>query len=68
VGAALLAAIVIVTRFNLGDETRTIEFLALAGSVMIGVVLHRVCGSRPFPPSRGRARISGDARGSTAGI
>ncbi len=36
VGVALLAAIVTVTRFNLGGETRTIEFLALAGSVMIG--------------------------------
>lgn len=32
------------------------------------IVLHRACGSRLFPPGRGRARISGDARGSTAGI
>ena len=32
------------------------------------IVLHRACGSRLFPSGRGRARISGDARGSTAGI
>jgi Family of unknown function (DUF5317) len=32
------------------------------------IVLHRACGSRLFPRSRGRARISPDARGSTAGI
>jgi Family of unknown function (DUF5317) len=32
------------------------------------IVLHRACGSRLFPRSRERARISPDARGSTAGI
>jgi hypothetical protein len=32
------------------------------------IVLHRACGSRLFPRSRRRARISPDARGSTAGI
>jgi hypothetical protein len=39
-------------------------------TIFIGalIVLHRACGSRLFPRSRGRARISPDARGSTAGI
>jgi hypothetical protein len=32
------------------------------------IVLHRACGSRLFPRARRRARISPDARGSTAGI
>ena len=39
-------------------------------TIFIGalIVLHRACGSRLFPRSRGRGRISADARGSTAGI
>jgi hypothetical protein len=32
------------------------------------IILHHACGSRLFPRVRGRARISRDARGSTAGI
>ncbi|MGH2882389.1 MAG: DUF5317 domain-containing protein [Solirubrobacteraceae bacterium] len=39
-------------------------------TIFIGalIVLHTACGSRLFRRRRGRARISGDARGSTAGI
>jgi Family of unknown function (DUF5317) len=39
-------------------------------TIFIGalIVLHSACGSRLFPRRRGRARISPDARGSTAGI
>jgi hypothetical protein len=39
-------------------------------TIFIGalIVLHHACGSRLFPRGRGRARISTDARGSTAAI